>query len=279
MSIGIYKITSPSNKIYIGQSINIEKRWKKDYYSLRCITQTKLYNSFKKYGPENHKFEIIEECEEYKLLERETYWKIFYKVLEQPSLCCKIDGKGGQLSPIIRDKISKSLKGQTRSIETKNKISQNHSSCKKIYQYNLEGTLIKIWQSYSEAQRNNKGNIKNNILGKTKNAGGFIWLREEDLAFIDERVNKNINYINPKKGYKLKESTKKLMSQNIKNKKKNYKQNSLDLETIKEQYKILSTNQLAKLYNLSIPTIINYLKNKKIYEFRKNYSKINKIPL
>ena len=26
MSIGIYKITSPTRKIYIGQSINIEKR-------------------------------------------------------------------------------------------------------------------------------------------------------------------------------------------------------------------------------------------------------------
>lgn len=26
--IGIYKITSPSNRIYIGQSIDIEARWK-----------------------------------------------------------------------------------------------------------------------------------------------------------------------------------------------------------------------------------------------------------
>ena len=25
--IGVYKIISPNNKIYIGQSINIEKRW------------------------------------------------------------------------------------------------------------------------------------------------------------------------------------------------------------------------------------------------------------
>ena len=27
MSIGIYKLTSPSGKVYIGQSINIERRW------------------------------------------------------------------------------------------------------------------------------------------------------------------------------------------------------------------------------------------------------------
>ena len=50
VKIGIYKIVSPSEKIYIGQSINIEKRWEKNYKTLKCKTQTKLYNSLKKYG-------------------------------------------------------------------------------------------------------------------------------------------------------------------------------------------------------------------------------------
>ena len=47
--IGIYKITSPSNKIYIGQSIDIEKRF---YYyrKLYCLKQVKLYRSFIKIG-------------------------------------------------------------------------------------------------------------------------------------------------------------------------------------------------------------------------------------
>ena len=43
--IGIYKITSPSNKIYIGQTTNYKKRLG-DYYNLNCINQIKLYNSF-----------------------------------------------------------------------------------------------------------------------------------------------------------------------------------------------------------------------------------------
>ena len=60
--IGIYKITSPNNNIYIGQSINIEKRFVQ-YKKLRsCCNQIKLYNSFVKYGVDNHIFEIIEEC-------------------------------------------------------------------------------------------------------------------------------------------------------------------------------------------------------------------------
>lgn len=102
--VGIYKITSPSNNIYIGQSTNIEKRWK--YYSKieRCKSQTKLYHSFQKYGIDNHQFEIIEECSEDKLLERETYWKEYYKVLEKPSLCCRLDGKSGKDSEETKQK-------------------------------------------------------------------------------------------------------------------------------------------------------------------------------
>ena len=38
---GIYKITSPSGKIYIGQSINIKSRWKY-YEKLRCNKQFKI---------------------------------------------------------------------------------------------------------------------------------------------------------------------------------------------------------------------------------------------
>jgi predicted GIY-YIG superfamily endonuclease len=41
--IGIYKITSPTNKVYIGQSLDIEKRFV-NYKGLFCKQQTKLYN-------------------------------------------------------------------------------------------------------------------------------------------------------------------------------------------------------------------------------------------
>ena len=72
--IGIYKITSPSGKVYIGQSVNINLRIKY-YSSLSCINQPKLYNSLQKYGWNNHIFEIIEECNIEQLDKRETYWK------------------------------------------------------------------------------------------------------------------------------------------------------------------------------------------------------------
>lgn len=72
--IGIYKITSPTQRVYIGQSVNISLRLKY-YSSLSCKKQPKLFNSLQKYGWEQHKFEIIEECSLEQLDERETYWK------------------------------------------------------------------------------------------------------------------------------------------------------------------------------------------------------------
>jgi hypothetical protein len=136
--IGIYKITSPSDKIYIGQSTNIKQRWEDYNKMIRCKRQTRLYNSLVKYSPKNHKFEIIEECFEDKLLERETHWKEHYKVLDIPSLCCRMDGRGGKLSKHTRDKMSKAKLG----------------TAKKYYypilQYDIYGTFIKEWNNYLE---------------------------------------------------------------------------------------------------------------------------------
>ncbi len=71
--IGIYKITSPSGKIYIGKSTDIYKRWT-GYKVKQNKKQTKLYNSFNKYGVLNHKFEIIELCDILNLSEKETFY-------------------------------------------------------------------------------------------------------------------------------------------------------------------------------------------------------------
>lgn len=56
----IYKITSPSGRVYIGKTIHFKKRL--SYYKLaHCKSQTNLYNSLIKYGFEKHDVEIIEE--------------------------------------------------------------------------------------------------------------------------------------------------------------------------------------------------------------------------
>lgn len=75
---GIYKITNLiNNKIYIGQSTNIQKRWE-DHKFYSSKYQTAIQQAFKKYGISNFSFEVLEECPKEKLDEREIYWIKFY---------------------------------------------------------------------------------------------------------------------------------------------------------------------------------------------------------
>ena len=124
--IGIYKITSPSGKIYIGQSINIEKRFS-NYYTLKKSTknQIRLYNSFIKYQVENHIFEIIEECNIDLLNERERYWQEHFNVIGKNGLNCQLTNtliKKKLVSFETKNKMSIAKKGKKQTIEHKNKV-------------------------------------------------------------------------------------------------------------------------------------------------------------
>jgi group I intron endonuclease len=89
----IYKITSPTNKIYIGSSINIKRR-KKRYEILDCKAQHKIYRSLKKYGFDKHTFEIITECNLDEMLNLEAYYGNLYNVLGKNGLNLKIPKLG-----------------------------------------------------------------------------------------------------------------------------------------------------------------------------------------
>lgn len=84
MTSGIYKYTNKiNNHLYIGKSLNIEKR-KINHLSCANNPKSKEYNyplhrAIRKYGIENFDFEIIEEItHENLLLEREKYWIKYY---------------------------------------------------------------------------------------------------------------------------------------------------------------------------------------------------------
>lgn len=79
MSIGIYKIENLLNhKVYIGQSLHIEKRWQEH---CRPSKNSVISNAIKKYGKNNFSFQIVEECDPSQLDEREVYYIQFYNSL------------------------------------------------------------------------------------------------------------------------------------------------------------------------------------------------------
>lgn len=80
---GIYKITNLINgKCYIGQSTYIPKRWKNHLISVNNPNSKEyyypLYQAMRKYGSNNFKFEIIENCLPKELNEKEQYWILYY---------------------------------------------------------------------------------------------------------------------------------------------------------------------------------------------------------
>lgn len=122
---GIYKIISPSGRIYIGQAVDIKRRFKEYKNIKKSKLQPKLNRSFNKYGIEEHTFEIIEETILENLNNRERYWQDYYNVLSKKGLNCvlvKSDDKSGFLNEEIKLKISLANTGNFHNEETRAKM-------------------------------------------------------------------------------------------------------------------------------------------------------------
>lgn len=75
----IYKVTNKiDNKVYIGQTCrDPKKRWI-EHYSRDINKDTYFHRALKKYGKDNFLWEVIEQCEDDVLNEREIYWIKYY---------------------------------------------------------------------------------------------------------------------------------------------------------------------------------------------------------
>jgi group I intron endonuclease len=141
MAIGIYSITSPSGKVYIGQSRDIKSRWA-NYKCMNSSTQPIIHRSFLKYGVENHIFKEIEQCNLNELNTREYYWKKHYLEkagnMNKVLFCSLKDGAGGELSKETKNKISVALKGRKNTWLAGGELSKEHKE--KISKSNIGRT-------------------------------------------------------------------------------------------------------------------------------------------
>lgn len=132
----IYKITSPSGKIYIGQTVNFNKR--ESYYRRgHADDQPKIYNSILKYGWDNHVMEIIEECSSIEEMNiREEYWITFYNSCKK-GLNCTSGGLNHRPSPETLEKLRIASTGKKHTEEAKEKIRQSKIGKKRNSTYKL----------------------------------------------------------------------------------------------------------------------------------------------
>ena len=200
--IGIYKITSPSGKLYIGQSCDIKNRFRQ-YRSLsNTKNQTGLNNSFKKYGIKNHVFEVIELCQFDQLNIRERYWQEFYNVLSD-GLNCKLTSTEEQkcvLSDETRLKMSIKLKGKQAWNKGTAKIKIKNPNANKVI--NIETN--EVYNSLLDACNKHGlvySTMHDKLSGRKKrvNNTSFRYLKEElnnskyPYDFEDKRFKKVIH--------------------------------------------------------------------------------------
>lgn len=168
---GIYKITSPTGRVYIGQSVNIQQRLNGYKNLINCKNQPKLYRSLCKYGPELHIMNAIEHCDPSELNERERYWQDFYDAASKNNLNCLLTGTKSKkmfFSQETKNKISKSQIGRKQSPETKSK--RLASMMKTINHPNYarpplsESSRVRI----SESSKKNPAMLSNLAMGGNK---------------------------------------------------------------------------------------------------------------
>lgn len=136
--IGIYKIKSPTNKIYIGQSVDINRRFNQ-YELLNCKDQPALYNSLLKHGVSNHDFIILESCKVDVLNDRERFYQEKYNAVKNGLNCKYVSTKDktGFYSEETKNKIRLSAMGNKYTLgykhteESKAKISAGNKGKRK----------------------------------------------------------------------------------------------------------------------------------------------------
>jgi group I intron endonuclease len=161
MATGIYKITNPKGKVYIGQSIDLERR-KIVYEKSRCKKQHRVYQSIKKYGWHNHTWEVICECKEEELNHLERYFQELYKAVENGLnlMYTSTDQKPMRLSEETKSKIGDSKKGndyrkgKTHSESSKIKMSQSHKNVPKSEENKKNISLALKGKKLSEHTKN-----------------------------------------------------------------------------------------------------------------------------
>jgi group I intron endonuclease len=126
MDSGIYGIRNlVNNKVYVGKSCRMNKRWSKHKKLLKegSHPNSHLQSAYNKYGLESFEFRTIEVCEESLLDQSEVYWINYFNSTNPNCGYNKVPGgQGGRLNPESLAKMAASMKGKKMSKTSKAKI-------------------------------------------------------------------------------------------------------------------------------------------------------------
>jgi len=172
---GIYRIVNILNgKLYIGSSKNCDERFYKHTWKLKSGIHENfhLQNAWIKYGQENFKFELIDECDVKDLLTREHDYLSMAKTGQDMyynpnySAICPPNPSGRKFSDATKLKLSILRKGKnnprfgkTHSITTKQKMSEVRSKEYVLLSPTNQVIFIKNMSKFCEEHGLNEGGM------------------------------------------------------------------------------------------------------------------------
>lgn len=185
--LGIYKITNPNGRVYIGQAVDLERRIK-EYKRLHCKDQPGIYNSLLKYGFEAHKIEILEECSIDELSNKEGYYQDLYDSVRNGLNCVRVSSLDcvGYNSQETKDKRNNSLRekykketyhwtGKKHKKETKEKMKYNNAKSKIVLDTET-GIFYYSAIEAANAKCINYSTLRHWLNGTTKNKSKLIYI-------------------------------------------------------------------------------------------------------
>lgn len=148
---GIYKITSPTGRVYIGQSVDIKRRIRVYRYPEQVKSQRKLYDSLNKYGYAKHKFEIVMQCDIEKLDEMEIFYIDAYNTFNtKHGLNCNHGGLSQAIhSEETKRRRAESNKGRKASEEAKKRMSEAAMGRKQGFNQKLKKSKAMVGRKFN----------------------------------------------------------------------------------------------------------------------------------
>lgn len=188
----VYKHTCPNGRAYIGITCqDPERRWR---CGMHYDYNRRFFLAIVEYGWINFKHEILESGLSYEEAKRkETEYIDKFKTADERfgyNQTLGVGGKGFTKSIETREKLRRANTGKKQSDEARKRISEANKgrwvgkkspSAKKVYQYDLDGNLVKEWGSQSDAARFyhcDQSKISECASGKKKQIKGFVWRNE-----------------------------------------------------------------------------------------------------
>lgn len=199
---GIYLIRNKINgKVYIGQSINIERRIG-DHFSRRSGTD--LHKDIQQYGKDNFEIEVLEECKVEDLNKRERFYIEKYESFGEKGYNLNTGGNSNpNFTEERKQNISKACKGRVSPNKGKPMSEAQRQKISETLKRKNANRTIEVW---------NKGLTKDTdvrvkrIAENASHPKSFVPKRGPQTEETKQKISNSL------KGNKLSEETKQKMS-------------------------------------------------------------------